>query len=296
MPDVQEPEKHWRQLDPATRKSLRNGVSATDPGIDLIARAYAESALRMYRTRWTVGGTLGAAVLAVLLVLLSESMGPTVVGMVFVAAWLGFSYFAGRQRLMLVRVLNASRSGREPIAAGTAAPLEIRVSGVGIVKALVGPLVIGAIFIFFGVLLAMPVLLGFGIGLAIVVLAYIGYSLVVWALPGRLAYVLDFDGIHTPKRGARVGWEHVREIRVVPLRPTTRDRRKVIAFVLHDDDLYLRQLPRWAAFLSTRNKKTYLSPMFFIDGLADKSIDEIATVAAALSSVPTSVSTFAPAG
>lgn len=246
----------------------------------------------MFRTRFTVGGTLGAVVVVVFLGIFAESMSPTVAGLVFLVAWFGLAYFAGRHRLTLVRVLNASRSGQEPIAAGTAAPLEIRVSGGGIVKALVGPLVIGALFIFFGVLLAMPVLLGFGIGLTILVLAYMGYSLVVWALPGRLAYVLDLDGIHTPTRGARVGWEDVREIRIVPLRPTTRDRRRVIAFVLHDDDLYLRQLPRWVAFLSRRKKKTYLSPMVFIDGLADKSVAEIAAAAAALSGLPTSASTF----
>jgi hypothetical protein len=112
--------------------------------------------------------------------------------------------------------------------------------------------------------------------------------LLTCSIPGHPT-VLDTDGVHSPRDGVRIGWESVREIRVVPLRATAADSRKVIAFMLDDDQTYLRQLPSWQALLAKMNKKTYLSPLVLMDGLIDRPIEAIAASAAALSGLPVSM-------
>ncbi|MFI1463196.1 hypothetical protein [Nocardia carnea] len=121
---------------------------------------------------------------------------------------------------------------------------------------------------------------------AVPIIAHFGH-LLSWSIPGHPT-ILDADGLHSPKDGVRIGWEALREIRIVALRATARDRRQVLAFILHDDQIYLRQLPRWQALLGKLNKKTYLSPLVLMDGMYDKSMEEVAVSAAALSGIPVS--------
>ncbi|GGL45863.1 hypothetical protein [Nocardia jinanensis] len=279
----------WRDLAPSTRKALLQGEPAGDPDTDRIARAYAEKRLGRSQLKiFLIGIPIGLVVgllLGLLVAMLDLPFG--IVAPVLVAVWLGYWFFEARRKLALVRLLNVSQGApRVPVVPGVQEGLEIRVPTVGVLRMMLPFLGTFAIPVAAGLLLSAPAITAAAAVLAIPVIAYFGH-LLSWSIPGHPT-VLDADGVHSPKDGVRVSWEAVREIRVVPLRATAGDSRQVIAFMLHDDETYLRQLPRWQALLAKMNKKTYLSPLVFMDSMVDKSIAEIAASAAAWSGIAVS--------
>ncbi|WP_405162940.1 hypothetical protein OG203_42875 [Nocardia sp. NBC_01499] len=282
----------WRELDPAIRKALMRGEPATDPEIDRIATAHAENALKRSKVWLYVLGIPVCLVVGGLLGYLAAATDTpvSVLVLVIIAGTLGVTVAVSRRKLALIRLLNVSRgSVREPVMPGSSERLEVRVTVAGLLRATAPWLVMVVMLLAVSVLVASPWLTGVVLVVAVPVIAYVGYILVAWALPKHAQLVLDSDGVHTPKSGVSVGWESVREIRVVPLRATSRDPRQVIAFILYEDQVYLRQLPSWQRFLARRNVRTFLSPMVTVDGLADKPIAEIAASAAALSGLPVSM-------
>ncbi|WP_431949762.1 hypothetical protein [Nocardia lijiangensis] len=284
--------KTWRELDPATRKALLRGEPATDPEIDRVARAYAEKTLQRSAIRTGLIVVPSAAVVGALLGALAAAADLTPTIMVVLPALIVgvvVAVLASRRKLALIRLLNVSRGApRELVVPGSSERVEIRVPTSGFLRTMTPLLALVVPLLALGAVWPNPWLRVTAVVVAVPLIAYIGYMLLAWSLPGHPAYVLDSDGVHTPKYGLRVGWESVREIRVVPLRATARDTRKVIAFMLDDDQVYLRQLPSWQAFFARTNKRTYLSPMIALDGMVDKPIDEIAASAAALSGLPVS--------
>lgn len=266
---------------------MLRGEPAVDPEIDRIARAYAEIALKRFGVLMVVIGLPVVLVVALLLGLIGALFDlPTVaVEAVFVVGAIGWFVLASRRKLALTRLLNVSRGEpRTPVTPGVYERLEIRTSTGGALRMTAPYLCMVILMLAAGLVTSILLLTGIAVVLGVPVVAYTGY-LLVSALSGH-PLVLDDDGIHAPRHGLRVGWESVREIRVVPLRASARDVRQVIAFLLDDDQIFLRQLPRWQAFIARMNKKTYLSPLVMMDGLVDKPIDEIAAAAAALSSLP----------
>ncbi|MFI9407242.1 hypothetical protein [Nocardia sp. NPDC052316] len=280
--------KTWRDLDSATRKALLRGEPATDPEIDRIAVAHAEKVLKRSQVRVFLIALLGGSVLGLLLGTLMVVAGlPTeVFVLVVIVLSVGVMVVMIRRKLALIRLLNVSRGvARNPVIPGSSQRLEIRITVLGAVRITAPYLFIVAVLLLVGVLWTNPWLIGAAAVVSVPVLAYTGY-LLAWALPKDSATVLDADGVHTPRVGLSVGWESFSEIRVVPLRASARDTRQVIAFILHDDQVYLRQLPTWQAFLGRMNKKTYLSPLAIVDAMVDKPASEIAATAAALSGLP----------
>ncbi|MFI6309889.1 hypothetical protein ACIBEK_07120 [Nocardia fusca] len=280
----------WGDLDPSTRKALLRGEPAGDPEIDRIGRAYAEKKLgRSQLRKFLIGIPIGLVV--GLLLGLWVAMGNFPVGAVapvLIAFWLGYWFVEARRKLALIRLLNVSHGApRVPVAPGAPEGLEIRVPTVGVLRMMLPFLGAFAIPVAAGLLLSIPAIAVVAVVLAIPVIAYFGY-LLAGSVPGH-PIVLDADGVHSRRDGVRIGWETVREIRVVPLRATAGDSRRVIAFMLHDDQTYLRQLPSWQALLAKMNRKTYLSPLVLMDGLIDKPIEAIAATAAALSGIPVSM-------
>ncbi|MFF3226812.1 hypothetical protein ACFYV7_28735 [Nocardia suismassiliense] len=280
--------KTWRDLDSATRKALLRGEPATDPEIDRIAVAHAEKVLNRSQVRGVlvglVGGTAMGLLLGTLMVVAGLPFGVFLVVVIVLA--IGVMFVMARRKLALIRLLNVSRGvAREPVLPGSAEKLQIRITVLGAVR-IAGPyLFIVAVLLLVGVLWTNPWLIGAAAVVSVPVLAYTGY-LLAWALPKHPAAVLDASGVHTPRMGLSVGWESFTEISVVPLRASARDTRQVIVFMLHDDQVYLRQLPSWQAFVARMNKKTYLSPLVIVDAMVDKSASEIAAAAAALSGLP----------
>lgn len=280
----------WRELDPSIRKALLRGEPATDPEIDRVARAYAEKELkrfqvRMFLTWFPIGLVVGALVGIFLAVADLPLVG---LAPVCIVSWVGLTVITGRRKLALIRLLNVSYgTPRVRVVPGSSERLEVRVPTGGVLRMMGPVLSLVAVLFGFGVVIANSWVIGTALVLSVPSFAYTGYLLLVWALPGH-PQIFDADGVHTPRYGLRIGWESIREIRVVPLRATGRDTRQVMAFVLHDDQVYLRQLPSWQAFLAKMNKKTYLSPMVMMDGLVDRPIGEIAASVAALSGLPVS--------
>ncbi|WP_067536313.1 hypothetical protein [Nocardia crassostreae] len=279
--------KNWRELDHSTRKALLRGEPAADPEIDRIAREYAERGLKSNSwRRW-----LGIVVVSVAVGALIGYVGIRVEGSLpvllpaFVLLILGRTVARARHRLALIRMLNVSDGEpQHAVLPGAAESLEIRITTVGVLRLTAPLLSLPAVVLGMGWAFGQPVLIGAGALLSAPIVAYACY-LLSWSVPGH-PQILDNDGIHTPRMGLRVGWDAVREIRVVPLRATASDSRKVIAFILFDDEVYLRQLPKWQAVLAKMNKRTYLSSLVLMDSLVDKPIDEIAAAAAALSGLP----------
>ncbi|MBF6183012.1 hypothetical protein [Nocardia otitidiscaviarum] len=288
--------KKWRDLDRATRKALLRGEPAADPEVDRVARVYAEKALGRVGVPRILILALSAAVLGLGSGYLIAVMGlpRPLLFTVAIGFFVCYLVVESRRRLALTRLLNISRGAlRHPIAPGTSERLEVRVPTLGALRTTLPFLLVVGILLVGGIALSSPLLSGFAVVCAVPVVAYIGY-LLTWSLSGRPQFVFDAVGVHTPSLGLFVGWEAIREINVVPLRGS-RDGRKVLVFLLDDDLTYLRQLPRWQAFLSKLNTKTYLSPMITMDGLVDKPIEQIAATAAALSGLPvSSVATNSP--
>ncbi|MET8800735.1 hypothetical protein ABZV91_30675 [Nocardia sp. NPDC004568] len=280
----------WGDLDPSTRKALLRGEPAGDPDIDRIGRAYAEEKLGRSQLRMFVIGIPIGLVVGLLLGLWMAmgSLPAVAVAPVLITFWLGYWFVETRRKLALIRLLNVSHGEpRVPVAPGAPERLEIRVPTVGVLRMMLPFLGAFALPVAAGLLFSIPAIAVAAVVLAIPVIAYLGY-LLSWSLPGHPT-VIDADGVHSLRDEVSVGWEAVREIRVVPLRATAADSRQVIAFMLRDDQIYLRQLPRWQALLARMNKKTYLSPLVFMDGLIDKPIEAIAASAAALSGIPVSM-------
>ncbi|WP_159080283.1 hypothetical protein [Nocardia suismassiliense] len=269
---------------------MLRGEPATDPEIDRIAVAHAEKSLRRFQLRLglialplgVVGGWF-AGTLAVMFDL------PLVVFLyVVLVVIIGAVFVVSRRKLALIRMLNVSRSTvRELVTPGSAEELEIRVTVAGVVRVMGPYLFLVAVLLLIGVMWTNPLLIGTGVVVCVPVLAYIVY-LLTWALPKHPATVLDANGVHTPRMGLSVDWASFSEIRVVPVRASSRDTRQVISFMLHDDQVYLRQLPSWQAFIAKLNKKTYLSPLVITEPMVDKPVAEIAATAAALSGLPVS--------
>ncbi|WP_433664205.1 hypothetical protein ACQPW1_20020 [Nocardia sp. CA-128927] len=283
--------KTWRDLDPATRKALLRGEPAVDPETDRIASAHAEKALKHFQLRMGLVAIPGGLVIGSLLGTLNVLAGlPFIVLVpVIILMVVGFGYVTIRRKLALIRLLNISRGmPRELVTPGSSEKVEIRLTSLGIMRMTAPYLFIVAVLLIVGVVWTNPWLIGTAVVVSVPVIGYIGYLLLAWSLPGHPVVVLDAEGVHIPKTGLRVGWESFHEIRVVPLRATARDTRQVIAFMLHDDELYLRQLPGWQAFMGRMNRKTYLSPLVIVDATVDKPVAEIAAKAAALSTVPVS--------
>ncbi|MEV6768708.1 hypothetical protein AB0N05_08725 [Nocardia sp. NPDC051030] len=279
----------WRDLDPATRKALLRGEPATDPEIDRIARAYAEQTLNGNRVQKVLAGlAIGLALgflLGVLLVradLGITSAAPAVVLVGIVGICFGVRI---PRRLALVRILNVSNGmPRELVTPGSTEPLETRLPTRGVLQSMARMLWIFGPLLGVAALWSNPWLLGIILVLAVPVVAYFGY-LLFWSLSGRPT-TLDTEGIHTQR--TRIAWHEVLEIRLTPVRASEPAARQVIAFVLHDNEIFLRQLSAWTAFFAKLNIKTYQSPIAFMDGLVDKPVDEIAASAAALSGLAVS--------
>ncbi|WP_280356678.1 hypothetical protein [Nocardia otitidiscaviarum] len=289
--------KKWRDLDRATRKALLRGEPAADPEVDRVARAYAEKALNRSTVRrfWitfpfglVLGASLGYGAIA-------TDLPISLWFLVIAVAGIGYVVIAVRRQLAQVRILNVSNGApRESVAPGLPERLEVGMPTGGVVRTLLPHFGIAAILLVPGLVLSMPVLIGIALIPMGLVLAYAGY-LLSWSLPDHPQFVLDADGVHTPRYGLRVRWDAIRELRLLPLGASSGDTRRVLAFVLHDNRTYLDHIPRWAAFLASMNTKTYLSPMTTMDGLVDKPIEQIAATAAALSGLPvSSVATNSP--
>lgn len=281
----------WRELDAATRRSLLRGEPATDPEVDRIARAYAEGELRAPIARQVVYAVPLGVIGGVGLAATRSITGWSVSGLApFLAlAVVGYVVLAARRKLALTRILNVSHgTPREPVPGTSSKALVIRVSRAGALKMVAPYLIVIVALLIAGAVWSMP-WLAVGAGLAAVpVLAYTGYLLT--GTKTDRGMILDAHGLHYPHRRAHVAWESVREIRVLPLRATASDQRQVIAFVLHDDEHYLRQLPAWEARLCRMNRKTYLSSLVMIDGFVDTPVGAIAATAAALSRLPVTAS------
>lgn len=279
----------WRDLDPSVRKALLRGEPAGDPETDRIGRAYAEQKLgrpqaRNFLVYFLIGLGLG---LPLGLFVVLDFLPMAAAGFVVIALWLGCWVFEVRRKVALIRLLNVSNGApRVLVVPGGPGQLEIRVPIRGVLRMTAPFLGLIAIPVIVGLVYSAPAIAVAAVVPAVPIIAYFGY-LLSWAVPGHPT-ILDADGLHSPKDGVRIGWEVLREIRIVPLRATARDRRQVLAFVLHDDQIYLRQLPRWQALLGKLNKKTYLSPLVLMDGMYDKSMEEVAASAAALSGIPVS--------
>ncbi|MGI5216334.1 hypothetical protein [Nocardia sp. CA-290969] len=282
----------WRDLDPSVRKALLEGRPVGDLETDRIGRAYAEQRLGRSQPRnFLVGILIGLGVglpLGLLVVLDVLSMAAT--GLVVIAMWLGYLVYEVRRKAALIRLLNVSNGAPRvpvmPVMPGPPGRLEIRVRTRGVLRMMAPFLGLVAIPVAVGLAYSVPVpaIAALAVVPAVLVIAYLGH-LLSWSIPGRPT-ILDADGLHSPKDGVRIGWEAVREIRIVLLRATAGDRRHVLAFLLHDDQIYLRQLSSWQVLLGKINKKTYLSPLVLMDGMYDRSMVEIAASAAALSGIP----------
>ncbi|MFE6860570.1 hypothetical protein [Nocardia sp. NPDC057668] len=282
---------NWRDLDADVRKALLRGEPAADPEIDRIARERAEKVLGRSTVRQTLVLIPPALVLGVLLGFLGARTGVSALGLpvVFVVI-VGWVVFATRRKLAYTRILNVSGgTPRTPISGGgervpdAAARLEVRVSAGGALRMMAPLLSISGIVFAAGAVFSAGWLLGIGVVLAVPTLAYTGFLL--WAARPGNEIVIDADGLSIPGRRLWVAWDAVREIRVFPLRATAGDERRVVSFLLHDKQVYLRQLPRWQAFLADLNTRTYLSPLAMVDGLTDTPVEEIAAASVALSGI-----------
>ncbi|MFD4402938.1 hypothetical protein ACFWPH_09250 [Nocardia sp. NPDC058499] len=279
----------WRDLDPSVRKALLRGEPAGDPETDRVGRAYAEQKLGRSQTRiFLVYFLIGLGVgLPLGLFVVLDILPMPAAGFVVIALWLVCWVVEARRKVALIRLVNVSNGApRVPVVPATPGRLEIRVPTRGVLRLMPPFLGLVAIPLIVGLVYSAPAIAVAAVVPAVPIIAYFGH-LLSWSIPGHPT-ILDADGLHSPKDGVRIGWEAVREIRVVPLRATPRDRRQVLAFILHDDQFYLRQLPRWQALLGKLNKKTYLSPLVLMDGMYDKSMEEVAASAAALSGLPVS--------
>ncbi|WP_280401436.1 hypothetical protein [Nocardia carnea] len=279
----------WRDLDPSVRKALLRGEPAGDPETDRIGRAYAERKLgRSLARNLLIGIPIGLVVgLPLGLLMVLDILPIAAAGAVFIVLWLGASVVEYRRKVALIRLLNVSH-GTPRVSVVPAAPerLEIRVPTSGVLRMMPPFLLLVLIPLAIGLVYSVPALAVAAVVPAVPVIAYLGH-LLSWSIPGHPT-ILDADGLHSPKDGVRIGWDAVHEIRIVPLRATAGDRRYVLAFLLHDDQVYLRQLPSWQVLLGKVNKKTYLSPLVLMDGMYDKSMAEVGAVAAALSGIPVS--------
>ena len=279
----------WRDLDPSVRKALLRGEPAGDPETDRIGREYAEQKLgrswvRIFLVCFLIG--LGVGMLLGLFVVL-DILPMAAVGFVVFALWLVWWIVEARRRFALVRLLNVSNGApRVPVVPGAPGRLEIRVPTRGVLRVMPPFLGLVAIPLTVGVVYSAPAVAVVALLPAVLLIAYLCH-LLSWSIPGHPT-ILDADGLYSPKDGVRMAWEAVREIRIVSLRATPRDRRQVLAFILHDDEVYLRQLPRWQALNGKLNRKAYLSPLVLMDGMYDKSMQEVAASAAALSGLPVS--------
>lgn len=279
----------WRDLDPSVRKALLRGEPAGDPETDRIGRAYAEQKLGRSQLRLLLIGVpiglVGGLLVGQLLVMDILTIAAAVP--LLLVFWLGWWIVEARRKLALVRLLNVSHGApRVPVVPAVSERLEVRVATLGVLRVMLPWLFVFAVPITAGLLFSTPAIVVVAAILAVPVIAYIAH-LLAWSIPGHPT-VFDADGMHSPKDGVRIGWDTVREIRIVPLRATAGDRRYVLALLLHDDQVYLRQLPSWQVLLGKLNKKTYLSPLVLMDGMYDKSMAEVGAVAAALSGIPVS--------
>lgn len=280
----------WRDLDPSVRKALLRGEPAGDPETDRIGRAYAEQKLGRPPVRSFLLGILiglGVALPSGLFVVL-DILPMAAAGLAAITLWLGYLVFEVRRRFALIRLLNVSNGApRVSVVPAPSGRLEIRVPTRGVLRMTTPFLGLVAIPLVVGLVYSVPAITVAAVVPAVLVIAYIAH-LLSWSIPGHPT-IFDADGLHSPKDGVRLGWDAVREIRIVPLRATAGDRRHVLAILLHDDQIYLRQLPKWQILLGKVNKKTYLSPLVLMDGMYDKSMAEVGAVAAALSGIPVSV-------
>ncbi|MCM6774179.1 hypothetical protein NDR87_11920 [Nocardia sp. CDC159] len=277
----------WRDLDRATRKALLRGEPAANPEIDRIARVHAEKTLKRFDL-WicvllVVGGVITGVPLGYFSV--KADLSPGAFGSILLIVMLGCAVVCTRRKLRLVRLLNASQGmPRRPVPPGEAERLEIRTSTWGVLRLMGFYLCVVVLLSVTGAVWSSWWLIGLAVVSGVPIVAYTGY-LLYSSLSGH-PLVLDADGVHAPHGRLRLGWESVREIRVFPLRATAKDTRQVIAFLFHDNQTYLGQLPRWESYLVRCGAKTFLSPMAIMDGLADKPVDQIAATAAALSGIP----------
>ncbi len=281
----------WRELDAATRRSLLRGEPATDPKVDRVARAHAERELGVPMGRRIMYAVPLGMIVGVGLVATRSVTGWSIADLapLLVLATVGYLVVAVRRKLALARILNVSHgTPRDAVPGAARERLVIRVSLAGALKLVAPYLIVVAAPLIAGMVWSIP-WLAVGAALAAVpVLAYTGYLLT--GTKTDRGMILDAHGLHYPHRRAHVAWESVREIRVLPLRATASDQRQVIAFVLHDDEHYLRQLPAWEARLCRMNRKTYLSSLVMIDGFVDTPVSAIAATAAALSRLPVTAS------
>ncbi|MEV0333628.1 hypothetical protein [Nocardia sp. NPDC050717] len=281
----------WRELDAATRRALLRGEPATDPEVDRIARAHAERELGVPMGRRIVYAVPVGIIAGVGLVVARSVTGCSITDLapLLVLATVCYLVVAVRRKLALTRILNVSHgTPRETVPAAVPEQLVIRVSPAGALKMVAPYLILVAGFLIAGVVWSIPWLTIGAVLVAVPVLAYTGYLLT--GTKADRGMVLDAYGLHYPHRRAHVSWESVREIRVLPLRATASDPRQVVAFILHDDEHYLRQLPAWEARLCRMNRKTYLSSLVMIDGFVDTPVGAIAATAAALSRLPVTTS------
>ncbi|MGV9410219.1 hypothetical protein ACWDOP_09920 [Nocardia sp. NPDC003693] len=286
---------NWKDLDADVRKALLRGEPATDPETDRIAREHATEVLGRSMIRRLRLVVPVAVVCALGLGFATGIAGwPSwIVGVIIFSAGIGCAIVESRRKLALIRILNVSTGtprahlSGERVATGRAERLELRMPVGGVLRTVAPLLAAISLALAFAVVASTWWLIVPVIVIAIPVVAYAGHML--WStLPGN-EQILDADGISIPKYGLRLGWDAVREIRMMPLRATAGDRRQVLAFLLHDNQDFLRQLPRWMAVVANLNTKTYLSPLVLLDSVTDRPIDEVAGVAAGLSGLEVTV-------
>ncbi|MEU0545670.1 hypothetical protein ABZ319_37930 [Nocardia sp. NPDC005978] len=281
--------KNWKDLDADVRRALLRGEPAADPEIDRIAREHAEKALGRSIIRRVIVVFPIALVTGALLGFFAAKCGlPSwAPGSILFAVGSAIAVVESRRKLAHIRILNVSsgtpraQTRTEWTAARAAESLEIRSTASGVLRTTAPWLALAGGVLVLAVLSSIPWLIVPVAVFAVTVVTYV--ALLLWfTLPGN-EQILDADGIFMPKYGLRVPWKAIREIRLLPLRATARDKRQVVAFLFHDKQDYLRQLPRWQAVLADLNTKTYLSPLVIIEGVTDRPVEEIAARAGALS-------------
>ncbi|XVQ13784.1 hypothetical protein ACQP1W_14960 [Spirillospora sp. CA-255316] len=133
-----------------------------------------------------------------------------------------------------------------------------------------------------------------GLGVAVIFGLLVTVSVVLtmrWSKPHLPALHLRADGFEVPSLDARVAWSEVAEIRVAPYRAPAgglgaRGRNRVVVFVAADAGAVIARLRPRAARRARTCLKAYGGPLAFADVALERSAEEIATAASALSGLP----------
>ncbi|MFC5750506.1 hypothetical protein [Actinomadura rugatobispora] len=109
--------------------------------------------------------------------------------------------------------------------------------------------------------------------------------------PHLPALHLRADGFEVPALEARVAWSELGEIRVVPYRAPAgglgaKGRNRVVVFVAADAGTLIARLRPRAARRARTCMKAYGGPLAFADVALERSAEEIAAAASALSGLP----------